>query len=865
MAYRGDIMLKNRCFVFFLLLLLFVPGSQFLAHGVTNAGAFPVEVMNGDVEPPTLVINNTPIRADTGGSLTFSANFTDNVSVVAANVNYTYGRDVYFNLSMDHVSGEKWEKTITVNISAVAIEYFFHFKDGADNFNVSSPGWVVVNDTIRPVADAGNDMEVLQDEQLNLDGTGSYDNVEIVNYTWVWFCPPCAVYKYRYGPLVNLYPNPTDFNITLNVTDAAGNWDTDVINITVLDSEEPWAQANDDIIIDQHETAYFDGSLSTDNTMVINWTWTFDYNGSRIFIYGEYANFTFHIPGKYTVILEVKDTRGNSGPASFDSLMVTVRDITGPRAAAGPDVIVDQHTKVRFNGTGSSDNVGISMYRWMFNYLGKSKTLTGPEPEFTFDPEGVYEVTLNVSDSGGGWDVDTMTVTVLDITSPRADAGEDMDVGFGKRAVFNGSGSTDNVGIVNYTWEFVYNDTIISLYGLEVNFSFKILRSFNVMLKVRDAAGKEGADTVTVNVLDDMPPVVNAGQDRTVDEGTEIYLDGGTTVDHSYLEHFNWSFVYGGEEKKLYGERVSFRFERVGVYTVYLFVKDMWGNEGWGTVIIRVRDATPPVAIAEKDAAILAGKTMVFIGNGTDDLTLTGQLNYTWTFTYNGTEERLYGRTTTFVFDDAGEYAVDLTVRDEGGNEDTDRMWVNVTALDNGDDDTDPDDDDDDGNGTNSNSSMDVVNIAIIAGIVLVIILIVAMLFHKPASGGDEGGARDDDVGRVKARPERAAEPAVEKKVKEAPAAPVVEEVRAKPEEAEGEETAGVDEAVAGGKDAGGEEEVEEVTDVGNAAEVEEVIDVEGDDEGDGGEDTGGALEGDVEVDAESADGEKNADPIDQN
>jgi len=86
-------------------------------------------------------------------------------------------------------------------------------------------------------------------------------------------------------------------------------------------------------------------------------------------------------------------------------------DSEKPHSDAGPDKTVDQGALVTFEGSGSSDNVGVDNYTWTFND-GGAQTLYGSEPTYTFNNAGVFVVTLNVTDAAGSWDADTMTVTV---------------------------------------------------------------------------------------------------------------------------------------------------------------------------------------------------------------------------------------------------------------------------------------------------------------------------------------------------------------------------------------------------------------------------------------------------------------------
>ncbi|HEQ78922.1 MAG TPA: PKD domain-containing protein [Euryarchaeota archaeon] len=113
---------------------------------------------------------------------------------------------------------------------------------------------------------------------------------------------------------------------------------------------------------------------------------------------------------------------------------------------------------------------------------------------------GIYLVTLTVWDDAGFSDQDTMTVEVLDITPPVADAGRDRRAPPGTLVEFDARGSHDNVGIVNYTWFFNYNFTEVVLYGVTPTYIFEIEGVYNITLTVKDAAGNENNDVTIINV-----------------------------------------------------------------------------------------------------------------------------------------------------------------------------------------------------------------------------------------------------------------------------------------------------------------------------------------------------------------------------
>ncbi len=86
-----------------------------------------------------------------------------------------------------------------------------------------------------------------------------------------------------------------------------------------------------------------------------------------------------------------------------------------PVADAGPDQTVIQYEYVTFDGSNSSDDVGIVNYTWTIDYHGTTPVRYGEtNSTFRFAIPGVYNVTLTVTDGDGEFDNDTLVVTVLE-------------------------------------------------------------------------------------------------------------------------------------------------------------------------------------------------------------------------------------------------------------------------------------------------------------------------------------------------------------------------------------------------------------------------------------------------------------------
>ena len=87
-------------------------------------------------------------------------------------------------------------------------------------------------------------------------------------------------------------------------------------------------------------------------------------------------------------------------------------DVQAPVADAGADRTVGLGQTVAFDGSRSSDDVGIVDWEWSLRYAGSDLSFGGEYALFTFDRVGMYQVTLTVRDGAGNSDTDTFWVSV---------------------------------------------------------------------------------------------------------------------------------------------------------------------------------------------------------------------------------------------------------------------------------------------------------------------------------------------------------------------------------------------------------------------------------------------------------------------
>jgi len=93
-----------------------------------------------------------------------------------------------------------------------------------------------------------------------------------------------------------------------------------------------------------------------------------------------------------------------------------------------------------------------------------------------------------------------LVVIVNDITPPEANAGPDNWIYEKESYEFDGSDTVDNVGAVNFSWNFVYEQNNVTLYGTNPSFLFDNPGTYNVRLRARDRNWNEGTDNMKLTV-----------------------------------------------------------------------------------------------------------------------------------------------------------------------------------------------------------------------------------------------------------------------------------------------------------------------------------------------------------------------------
>lgn len=156
-------------------------------------------------------------------------------------------------------------------------------------------------------------------------------------------------------------------------------------------------------------TVAIDGAAATDITLSL-------VNGRYVFDPGPLS------PGSHQVVVRATDTMGQTSEALLD---FTVN--TPPIAEAGGDRSISEGGIIAFDATSSTDNEGaIFAYDWIFD---DGTMASGPSTSHQYVQDGLYPVTLQVTDTAGSLVSKTVEVAVANLppvveTTPRIEGDE---------------------------------------------------------------------------------------------------------------------------------------------------------------------------------------------------------------------------------------------------------------------------------------------------------------------------------------------------------------------------------------------------------------------------------------------------------
>ena len=260
--------------------------------------------------------------------------------------------------------------------------------------------------------------------------------------------------------------------------------------------------------------------------------------------------------------------------------------------------------------------------------------------------------------------------------SPVAVTGEDVEINQNQAVAFDGTGSTDDVAVVDWMWSWDHDGQTTTLTGPSPTFIFALAGIYTVTLTVKDDEGQSSSAMMFVVVNDIEEPVADAGEDLSIDQHQYARFDSRGSTDNLGIDSYEWTFEYNGTPVSLSGPILSYRFDTAGPYDVTLTVTDAAGYSSSDALRLMVLDIEPPVAVPGEDRSIREGATVTMNGSSSSDN--VGIVSWNWTIELDDRSVHLQGPVVTHRFMAPGRFYVSLTVADGAGQLSSDGFYVSV-------------------------------------------------------------------------------------------------------------------------------------------------------------------------------------------
>ena len=564
-----------------------------------------------------------------------------------------------------------------------------------------------------PTVDAGADDTITLPDDAILDGTVDDDGVSgVLDTLWTQESGPGTVTFDDATAVDTVASFSTAGAYVLRLTANDGEFtDFDEVTIQVIAeqmNEAPTVDAgNDQTIQLPVDTVNLDGTVNDDGlpseTLDILWT---QESGPGTVTFGdatqEDTTATFSEAGTYVLRLTADDGELNA----FDEVTITVNEADPenepPTVNAGNDqTITLPDNDVDLDGTVTDDGLpnppGAFTTLWTVVSGPGVVTFgdaTAVDTTASFSTDGVYTLRLTADDSAETASDDvviTVNEEVVENQPPMVNAGGDQTITLPDNDVDLDGTVTDD-GLPNPPGAFTTLWTVVSGPGtvtfgdataVDTTASFSTNGVYTLRLTADDSAETASDDVViTVNeeVVENQPPMVNAGGDQTITlPDNDVDLDGTVTDDG--LPNPPGAFttlwtVVSGPGVVTFGDATAVdttaSFSTDGVYTLRLTADDS-AETASDDVVITVNEEVvenqPPMVDAGPDQTItLPDNDVDLDGTVTDDgLPEEPGLSSMWSVV-SGPGTVTFGDAnavdTTATFSEAGTYVLRLTATD---------------------------------------------------------------------------------------------------------------------------------------------------------------------------------------------------------
>jgi PKD repeat protein len=255
---------------------------------------------------------------------------------------------------------------------------------------------------------------------------------------------------------------------------------------------------------------FFNASESFDPDGIASYVWNF---GDGETNEGVTTDHEFELPGTYNVVLIITDRRGQVTRSEPVAITVQGGEVPTASFTISP-VTASTGERVFFNASASTASLGRVIEKYEWNLGTSGSTASGVIVSKTYDVEGIYTITLTVTDDIGQKGTASQQLTV----GLGGAGGVTASFSFsptnpvpGSRVFFDASASSSPRDIVEYRWNF--GDGAGGS-GRNVSHLYSAAGTYVVTLTIEDSSGRTARSTKEV-------PVAEPGEDDDDDDEEE--------------------------------------------------------------------------------------------------------------------------------------------------------------------------------------------------------------------------------------------------------------------------------------------------------------------------------------------------------
>jgi PKD repeat protein len=231
---------------------------------------------------------------------------------------------------------------------------------------------------------------------------------------------------------------------------------------------------------------FFDASESSDPDGIVSYAWNF---GDGETDSGVTTDHEYELPGTYNVVLTITDRRG--AVTRSEPVSITVQGGEPPTASfTMSPVSASTGERVFFNASASTAGVGRQIEKYEWNLGTSTGEAEGVIVSKVYDVEGIFTITLTVTDDVGQTGTSSQQLTV----GAGGPGGVSASFTFsptdpvpGATVFFDASSSSSPRDITEYKWSFGDGD---SGSGRTVSHTFDDPGTYVVTLTIEDSSGR---------------------------------------------------------------------------------------------------------------------------------------------------------------------------------------------------------------------------------------------------------------------------------------------------------------------------------------------------------------------------------------